>query len=344
MTRQAIIIEGDHAGLLVGLLTALNQRGVGVSRFGPALGEWDHPLDGHDLDGVGLVMTMMTGSEEEESLETLACRLASTNDVPLALFAHTFGAYRRPAFRPYAEVAALVFVCHPSEVADAQERFPNATVHALGNPLWDAFHHPRFTRAQVRDYLGAGDDWKVVLCCGTGFPPVDSVLFGAVADLAPEAYPGPGMVILAPGAADPISVEAWRFAGWSRWTTTVLTADKWSLTDILPGVDLVVDWATIGGVGAIWHRIPNISLATNAGLMSLRGIQDGVETWLPVQAGASTQCSLRGLPGTMATLLRGGELVNQLRRGQELFLPRPAEGSPTIAEQMARGIAEFIGA
>ena len=103
-------------------------------------------------------------SSQNAGVEHAAADYARERNIPLAVFADTFGAWRREWFASIREQVKLLFVSSRDEVAEASDFFPLATVIAVGNPMWDEYLLPPvLDRTDARDSIGVSKEYVVFL-------------------------------------------------------------------------------------------------------------------------------------------------------------------------------------
>src|SRR3989344_610355 len=106
----------------------------------------------------------MSSSAELAEEEIYAARLAFSTNIPFGFYCDTYGCHNRPWFAEFRDKASFVFVINEKEAEEARRVFPKARVAVSGNPIWEDFCFPKFTKDEVRSKLGIAENEAVVLC------------------------------------------------------------------------------------------------------------------------------------------------------------------------------------
>ncbi|OHA24452.1 MAG: hypothetical protein A3D50_01485 [Candidatus Taylorbacteria bacterium RIFCSPHIGHO2_02_FULL_44_12] len=110
---------------------------------------------------------LVSGMSNVSDDEVAAVRSAHEYGKLVALYADTFANYRFPAFEPIRGFVKKLFTINQSEADDAASVFPkNTEIVLTGNPRWEEFAFPVFSREEVREQLSVPEDWTIVLCPG----------------------------------------------------------------------------------------------------------------------------------------------------------------------------------
>jgi hypothetical protein len=97
--------------------------------------------------------------------ELLAAEIAALHNIPFGFYADTYDVFRRPWIsRDLRNKTAFLFLLYQEEKEEAQKIFPNAEIVVSGNPTWEDFFSPSYSKKEVRSILGIKNHEKAVLC------------------------------------------------------------------------------------------------------------------------------------------------------------------------------------
>lgn len=287
---------------------------------------------------VDVVLLGMSSSPELAKEELAACEAAVKNGVPFCLFADTFRAWARPWFEPYREVASVLFVVSPAEAEKARELFPNAKIVASGNPTWEDFFFPKYTREEVRQKLGVTENQIMALVPGGKNLAVNMLLFGGVIEavnifLLKRTF----KIILSVHPADGnyngnacIYDDLARF---SRMKVVVVPKNVFPGPDMIPGCDVVVQSFSTIGIGAACQRKPVIEFLTYAGLANME-LQTKVRVPETAELGIADICYGDDIVTLASHIVELSRLESPMRDAlllqQEKVFPLPAEKGAAV--------------
>lgn len=262
---------------------------------------------------------------------------------PFAIYSDNFTVVT-PWMEELAQGAHTLMVVSNAIIEQTAQQFPNARVVATGNPRWEQFCFPRYSRDQVREKLGWGKFEKVILSPGLKVASVNLVLWNSVLEALSHcdllgAYHLAAS--LHPGDKNPPEIydEFADFFPPEAFSVHRKTEDMTS-SDLLVGADLVVDSTSTTATEAAHLRIPVIThfSATMAGWM--RHIR-GNTSWEPCELGANAKTVTElELARTIVSLTTSGGFPPYRRRQEELF-PQPAEQG-TAARKMADAVEAMV--
>lgn len=271
------------------------------------------------------VLSGMSSSKDLAEPEIAACRGAITMGVPFGFYGDTYHCHERAAdgawFAPFREQANVFFAIDETEAENAKRVFTAANCIATGNPTWEDFAFPKYTREQARAMLGAEDNDLVVLSPGGKSPMINAQVWGAIKDgLASFGMPTNFLIILAPhpgdrtlSAVDPAVVlklvkeqnmsaqDALTHASarlniyndlinFSSVRVKMLP-EGMKTSDAIPGADLVVEWGSTICIEAAHQRKPIMTITTDMGrerLFSLSRVRETEPTVLGVSYDVDT--------------------------------------------------------
>ncbi|MDP2696304.1 MAG: hypothetical protein Q8O87_03605 [bacterium] len=254
--------------------------------------------------------------------------------------------------------ASLLFVRNEEEAVYMRDMLPNATVVASGNPLVEDAFFPRLDRRGVRNAFGIGQDERVIFCTGTKLAFENFYCFVAVlnaVDQLGKAYSQDRFrVIFSMHPGDPnlkyvydsdnilvrgeYNDEELMQSGvyrdlfnYSSVPAMLVTKQRMSSTDILPGVDLVINTGSTIAESAACLRLPVIDFL--GGQLALNryarlGLPDypfansraGVSLWAHAESLYPLICEFANSLGDS----------RRLRSRQEEIYPRPQERGQAI--------------
>lgn len=296
------------------------------------------PIGALETD-LAAVMIGMSSSEELAAAELAAGYFAIEHHIPLAVFADIEPTVGRPFFADLRPHVALVAVVNERARANAQKLFPAATVVAAGNPLWEDFFRPRYSRDEIRSQFEVPAGIPVLLVPSGKDEAINRLHFtgvaSAVAELGREVVV---IVSLHPGltAADR-DMYASIFSGIAARVvhreTDGLTSD-----DLIAGADVVIPSASTIGVAAACQRVPVVNYFTEAALDRLERAT-GSREWPAVRDG--TELLVIDDPKKLAEITNGildGKI--SLSKAQENIFPRPVTGAAEAIAEAIRSIAK----
>ncbi len=324
-----------------------------------------------------IVLTGMSSSAELAEPEIAAATAAAEAGVPFGFYGDRYGAHERAAegkwFAVFRQSASFFFALNKEEALAATGVFKNARCVATGNPVWEDFAFPKFTRAEVRDRLGVDEKTKVVLAPGSKSPVVNILVWGLLIEACAN-IPG-ALVLLAPhpgdracDAIDPavlkqvagalftslgevvaafaarasagIYTDLVEFAG----LPVRLLGKDVKTSDLLPGADLVAEWGSTIGIEAAHLRIPIVSISTRIGRKRLASIS-GSEEWELSRLGVAEEADVGFdfLSILNQMFNEQGIPLKNLRDRQEEVFPVPPTKGAAVAK-MAAALESLVAA
>ncbi len=269
------------------------------------------------------VLMGMSSTPELARYEILAARTARENSIPFGFFADIFNVFARSWFESFMDSGPLLFVINEEEKQKAQGKYPNAKVVNSGNPCWEDFCYPKYTRESVRQTLGIPDDRIMILSPGTKSPVVNILLWGAITEVLSKKSAGEYDLIISPHPGDKTPPEIYSDIV-ELGNARVVTREKFSTSAMLSGADIVIESASAIGVEAAHLRKPVINFFSEIALRNLEKIT-GSREWELCKMGCSSKATkvteleffISHLPETLAHAYRQQELKYPLlERGQ----------------------------
>lgn len=237
--------------------------------------------------GSNVVLAGMSVPAEYAREELWAAETAAINGIPFGLYADTYGVPRRDWFRFLREEANFLFVLDEEERREARELCPKAEVVASGNPTFEDFFSPKFTKQEVRARLGIRDLETALLCSiGTVLEP-NKVMLKAVGEAVNQVALWKVIVCLHPGDQNfkenpAVYAETIRRMNIS---VRIVTREEMPTMDAVAGADLVVDVPGSSiGICAASQRKPVICYCSKEALDSLEHAI-GTRIWKPCERG-----------------------------------------------------------
>lgn len=289
------------------------------------------------------VLVGMASDEKLAKEEITACKVAVQMGIPFGFYADTYGVCRRKWFENLRDKASFIFVVNEEETRTARDLYPNAKVVISGNPRWEDYFYPRFSREEVRTKLGVANDDTMVLCPGGTDIVVNSLHWGGViAALANlDADPSHWKVFLSVHPGDLNDLEKYQtLIKHRRLPVRLVTKAEMESADMVPGCDLVVESASGIGTAAACQRKPTISYFTEVALSRMEG-KDCNREWPPCELGLSRR--VKDNPERLANAILDllyYDGFEEMKRRQEEVHPAPAERGEAIRKMIAT-IAEI---
>lgn len=283
-----------------------------------------------------VVLVGMSSSEAFAEDELEVCRKAKANGRPFALFADIEATVGRPWFAELRQDAAMVFVINDRAAANAGNLFPNAKVVVSGNPSWEAFFKPSFSRSEVRAKVGVSDDAVMLLVPLGKDLAVNRLHISGVAESARQLGRKTELVIaMHPG--DQNRSESYQeslgdvtahFIAKKNYEELGMKGD-----DLVAGADVVVPSASTVGVTAACQRIPVVNYFSEVALARLEAAT-GSRQWPPVADGTEAEVSDGSvhLMDVLEDIISGSR---SMKKEQETIYPAAKGGAAAyIAKQL----------
>lgn len=275
--------------------------------------------------------------------ELTAANAAFEAGVPFGIYSDNYIALP-PHFFEAAEKASFLCVLNESIAESARRFLPRLEVIASGNPMWESFCFPKYTREQVRSRLNFSPEQKVILSPGCKTAVVNILLWGNLIEAVKQtriANLQQINLLLSRHPGDQTPQEIYdALSRLSCVPLEFLKSEKMSSSDALPGCDLVVECCSSVGMEAAHQRIPVITFFTEISLAWIESVK-GSRVWEPAQAGATTLVTqATGLRLAIADLLLNKEAIARLRRNQEQVFPKPP--APGAAAKIMADAAEWF--
>jgi hypothetical protein len=215
-------------------------------------------MPGNNADHVKAIISSqvlivgMSSSAELAAVEIQAVKQAMVYRVRVIFFADTFGVHNRPWLQGLMPGATLLHISD-AQARDARRVLTSTRVVATGNPMWENFFYPKKTRAEARTALDYDNDQKLILVPGGKSLEVNLLHFKKAAEIA-RLSDAVALISLHPG--DKNLVETYEDAVGTGMHTRLISASAMSGSNILPGVDWVLESASGIGIEAACQRIP----------------------------------------------------------------------------------------
>ena len=205
-----------------------------------------------------VLVTISNRTDEEVSAGLMAVK----HNKPLIVSADAFRSYSMPAFAPLRFHTRILFRTTGDRAEDARNLFPNAEIHVVGNPFWEAWANPEFSRNEVREKFEVEDDECFIACAGDKPPGDNIMLFGclleAVEVLQKRGIKTKLLIGFHPGASLPPSFYHGVFRR-SDIPVMFTGPETMSLSDAVVGADMVINTVSTIGIQAAYQHVPSIN-------------------------------------------------------------------------------------
>lgn len=344
-----VLVAGDHAQSLVlkELGDKLEKAGHQVRNF-LGYGKKDaFPLDEMtaSLDSVDW---LVAGMSELSDAEVLAVTEAQKLNVKIALYADTFGIpHRLEQFHFMKHMEFTLFILNDNEATIAYDVFPHVVTKVTGNPRWEAFAFPRFSREEARQKLDASPAEKVIFSVADKFLAMNIVQFSATIDAVHKLGWGKNTRLFFPlhPGGDPEHIKLYDEVVENSGLNARIIGKHVGIPtpDVLPGCDLLINFTSTVAVEAACLRIPVIDFCTTIALRGEIPLMKVSPSELTKQ-GAATPVyygSTDALAERMREINENNLLARFLREAQERMFPVPPADS---RGQALRLMCQALGA
>lgn len=211
-----------------------------------------------------------------------------------------------------------------NDAEGAREVFTSALCVGTGNPLREDMAFPRLTREDVRKKLGVSDEHKLILASGDKFAAGNMVTWATLIGTILRFKEQEIQLLLTLHPGDRTDLKLYdELVELSSVPTRIIPRDVLTGSEMIPGVDLVVDFGGSIGIEAAYSRVPVISLEFEVLFISLER-KNGNRLREAVEAGAAMGVDPAGLEEAIRLLL-GPEGVANMKKRQETSYPKPIE-------------------
>ena len=279
------------------------------------------------IDNSDVVITGMSSSPKLSAMEREAIQAAIEADVPFCCYADSFGCYNRPWFQELLPSAARLFVINEAEAKAAAELFTDSQkpeIVVSGNPTWEKFAFPELTRERVRESLGIGSSEFVIMSPGIKDLVINILLWGSIIE-AVSKTDRDVRVILSLHPGDPNDLQLYQsLTKCEGVRVDIIPASKMRGSEMLPGVDLVVESFSTIGIEAAFQRIPVIGFLSKFA-KDRRRQQAEENYWPPYDSGVAwviDDGSILHLSNTISDLFYGDQVKTLQARQAEIY-PMP---------------------
>ena len=270
------------------------------------------------VDRADIALLGMSVPAKNASEEIAAAQYAVKKGKPYGFYADTFGAAQRPWFSHLRKDARFLLVLDQEEADEAKRFYPHTTnIVVVGNHEFENASFPKFLRSEIRFKLGVRYDETLVVVPGHKSVPISCfLLMGVVHALNQSMFhyrkyrviftPHPGDNVSPQTYAEPIlftQVPVEIMEGGKRYVRGYvddenLSEDEriqlkeedggYSIFDLLPGAELMVESASTFCMSAAILRVPVISVLTE--VSKQRNVPVfGQREWKPVVKGIALE-------------------------------------------------------
>lgn len=243
------------------------------------------------VENADVVLIGISGPKELAREELIAAEIATVQNIPYGFYSDTYDVFRAPLInRKLKSRAAFLFVPCEEEREEAKKIFPNAEIIASGNPTWEDFFSPKYSKKQVRDLLMIKRKEKAVLCSlGTVFEinmKILKALDAALTQIRNINIRSKVIVGIHPGDQNYRKdhlIYTKNFQ--AKVPMRFITRDEMPTMDIIPGADYVVDTPGSSiGINAACLRKPVICYCSEIALDNLEK-STTKKLWRPCKLG-----------------------------------------------------------
>ena len=292
-----------------------------------------------ECEKADLVCTGMASSDELAFPELLACGCGICARLPVALYADLPGSWRRPHFQSLMPMVNCLFVTNELTAMAVRGKYGSLLhIVASGNPEFEGFFSPKFTREEVRSRLGIGDESLIFSPRGKSVG-VNTIHWQAAIEAAIRLG-RKIQVVLGLHPRDPEGKDGYSALESLAQNSGVQVRflQGLSSSELLPGIDLMVSSASTLDYEAACLRIPVITFFSKEAL-ERRKKDTGETSWEPCESGISHEIKdspPEVLANAMKELLENPETMQKLQ--EEVYPKPPAKGAAVriMAEYLAK--------
>lgn len=279
------------------------------------------------------IVVGMSSSKELAQPELYALEVARNHGIPAFCYADTYGAHNRPWFEELLAGTTLFHISE-SEADKARSLLPKTNVIATGNPMWDDFFFPKFTRAEVQEKLALTAEHKAVLCPGGKSAAVNVLHFSRTIELCSDIQNLVVFLSLHPGdKTDPAVYQ--ELVDLAPVPGTIVPKELLSAPDMLPGINLVIESASTIGIEAACQRIPVVDYFSSLARARLKKTT-GSDQWPLCGQVAHDLDIYHGFEVELVKdLLAGGGHKKLFVQNAEKMFPAPKEKGAAIRSMVA---------
>ncbi len=311
------------------------------------------------VTGANVVLLGFSSTAELSESAIVAGQAAQAGGIPFGFYGDiplcwTLGREGK-WFNALARHASFYCGVAPSDPAEAQKIFPKARFVDTGNPLRDEeMAFPKFTRGEVRAKLGLAPEEKAILLTTLKSPGCNLAMLGILIE-ALAGMKNPNLRLLVsphPGDRTPFAVDPEpkenpkplglyeELLSYSPVPGRLIDRTLLTGSELVPGMDLIVEFGSSLGLEAGFHEIPVLTFAPEVvlrrfekatGTRVTESVTQGLS--VPVDRGDPT-----ALAKTIALLLdpKSWEALT-LRGHQRELCVKPAERGAAL-----RKIADLV--
>ena len=297
---------------------------VGNGKLFPAqAGEVEYAVAGSDV----VLITISNRTEEEVA----AGEAAAKHGKPLCLFAAAFKGYQMPAFTGLRPDIRMLFRTTGDRMEDAHKLFPNAEILTVGDPFWEAWASPRFSRDEVRKQFSMREGEILLACAGDKYPGDNLLMIGCLLEAA-EKLSGQGLklkVVVGFHPGDPLDRRFYESLFARTDIPVAMTgSETMPLGDAVVGADVLVNTVSTIGIQAAYQSVPSINFMSIFTRPMLKRNQGGDDTWDPCD-NLGIAKAIRGSPVEELAAV----ISEYARTGFSSFLAKRNEVFPEPFEQ-----------
>lgn len=338
---HVVLVAREASRVFLQLEEALRKQDINVSAY---LGNERSSSIAEIQNSVRDASVVCIGTSFPESQkEIAAAEMAMYNKIPFGFYAHEHNALNRIWLKRYQKSARFLFIINKMEAEKVRSEFPNTEIIVSGNPEWEEFCFPKFTRDEVREKLDVAEEEMFVLSPGTKSVVETCLLWGGIVEALHSSvlkYPKEWKVFLSPYHEDTIPDKIFDKLGiyndlvkFSRQPVKVeiIPEDVMSACDMISGCDLLIESGSTLGIRAAHLRKPIIDFFSEVALIRME-FESGSRRWELCERGAAERVD--GNPDMLAKVIYHILMRGTFAARQEKVYPVPARRGDAICTMM----------
>lgn len=282
---------------------------------------------------------LIVAMSEKSEMEVAACKAAIAHKKPFVLVGN-IGAWRMSSFADVIPSSDALFVLTERDVPLAAERFPTVSVVNIGDITLEGAHRPQVSREGVRSGLRIKPYEKLVLLGSEKEADINVAMLSCTLDAVsrqedPEKFkiifgihPGHFAIRGTSHESEGFRDYYSREIGKRNIRNIRIRIAQISISEMIPGADIVIGLASTLLQRAACQRIPAISLMIRSAFRNRKLPDQNSGWWWPCDVGAVAPVyDIQN--GELALLMRKlltKEGFAEMRRAQELHFPHREVG------------------
>jgi len=326
---KAVIVAHDNGPStgLGALAAELEHRGIEAVEYlsygKPFNGSADEIKD--VCQNADVVVCGFSSSEKLSFEEIVAAKAAISRNVPLVMYADTFGVYRCPWLAFTRDYASILFAQNESMKKDMEGLFARANVFVSGSPTFEAAFFPIMPRSELRNQLSVSSDDKLIMVpAGKSVVENGPLIAGTIEALAKLEDRTKYHVFITLHQGDPNPANQYKdIAKYLPNVHALSREDGLGSQEVLCGADMVITAGSATAIEAACTRIPVIDFLTEVFLSRIEKVR-GTREWEREKLGITevVRWDAKVLANAISRLSTP-EGYRPMREAQEKNLPAP---------------------